>query len=53
MARQETIKALFEEMRNDIETMATFGDNESELLKELQTADSDILRTYCDIFLNN
>lgn len=53
MARQETIKALFEEMRNDIETMATFGDNENELLKELQTADSDILRTYCDIFLNN
>ena len=43
---------VFEEMRNDLETMATYGDNERDLLEEIATADTDILATYKEIFLN-
>ena len=48
----ETRLNIFEEMRNDFETMATYGDNERELLEEIATADTDILTTYKEIFLN-
>ena len=51
MDRAQLIKALFEEMRNDLETMATYGDNEKELFQELKTADNDILKAYSEIFL--
>ena len=48
----ETRLEVFEEMRNDLETMATYEDNERELLEEIATADTDILTTYKEIFLN-
>ena len=48
----ETRLDIFEEMRNDLETMATYGDNERELLEEIATADTDIITTYKEIFLN-
>ena len=43
---------VFEVMRNDIETMATYGDSERDLLEEIATADTDILATYKETFLN-
>lgn len=52
MNNNALIKQLFEAMRNDLETMATYGDNEKELLQELQTADADILKAYKETFLN-
>lgn len=43
---------LFEIMRKDFGVMAEHGDNEADLLDELNTAGAEILNTYADIFLN-
>ena len=52
MERLYTIRALFEEMRTQLEVMAEHGDNEHELLQELKTCDDDILNEYKAVFLD-
>lgn len=42
---------LFEIMRNDIETMAEFSDDESALYKEIMSADNDIIKSYKSVFI--
>ena len=44
--------ALFQVMRNNIEVMAEFGDNEELLKAEIEQADEDILKEYIEIFLH-
>ena len=44
-------KALFEAMRNDLETMSEYGDDEKALWQELNTADDDILEEYKKVFI--
>lgn len=48
----ETKKRLFEAMRQDMRTMSEYGDNETELLQEIATADNNIIDIYIDTFLN-
>lgn len=42
---------LFQAMRADFETMAYYGDNEGELMAELEAADAETLEAYADTFL--
>jgi len=46
------IQKLFEEMRNDINCMAEYGDDEAELLQELKSCGNEILKEYASIYLN-
>ena len=46
-----TKKRLFEAMRNDLNTMAEYGDDEDALKQEIDTADADILEEYAKTFL--
>lgn len=45
------IKRLFEAMRTQLEVMAEHGDNEAELLQELEEAPPEILDEYANIYL--
>ena len=44
---------LFEIMRNDMETMSEYGDDEAALYNELMTADNDIISTYASVFIED
>ena len=46
------IDRLFNAMRSEIGVMAEYGDNEDALREELENADSDILDTYADMYLD-
>jgi len=48
---QELIHALFEVMRQDMEIMAEFGDDEEALLEELWNSDAVTLRDYRDMYM--
>ena len=48
----EDRKALFEIMRNDLETMAEYGDNEAALYNEIMSADDDIISAYKSVFMD-
>lgn len=48
---QELIHSLFEVMRQDMEIMAEFGDDEDALSEELWNADAATLRDYRDMYL--
>ena len=45
------IERLFEAMRTQLEVMAEHGDNEAELLQELEEATPEILDEYASIYL--
>lgn len=45
------IDKLFEAMRNDMETMSEYGDDETALKRELLTADESIIDAYINVFL--
>lgn len=51
MSRKELIKALFEEMRNDIYCMMEYNDSEPDLLNELNNCSDEILEEYAEIYL--
>lgn len=44
------VPELFRRMSHDMETMSYYGDDERALLRELLTADEDILKAYCTIW---
>ena len=48
---KETRRELFEVMRNDMEVMAEFGDDEDKLSEELWTVDTQTLMEYADTYL--
>ena len=47
----EERKKLFEIMRNDLETMAEYGDDESALYTEIMAADNEIIESYKSVFM--
>lgn len=50
--RMTLIEELFNAMRCEMAVMAEYGDDENALRKELETADSDILDAYADMYLD-
>ena len=52
MNNSKLINDLFIAMSHDFETMSYYGDNEKDLLQELQTATPEILQEYKAIFLD-
>jgi hypothetical protein len=44
---------VFNAMKNDIEVMTDYGDDENELYHEIYTAPIEIIKRYADIFLWN
>ena len=48
----EIKKALFQAMRNNLEVMAEFGDDEELLKAEIEQADEEILKEYIETFLH-
>lgn len=50
MTYKNAVPELFRKMSCDMETMSYYGDDERALLRELLTADEDILKAYCTIW---